>query len=131
MANGNDGSDFIKGLLFGGLFGAVIALLYAPKSGKEMRDEIKQRSLELMDDAESGLEVAQKRAEAILADATKQIDELRKEAEKAVGDLKEEALEKYEKSKKTLAKEKGRVKDALEAGLAAFKEEKQSKNKKS
>ncbi len=131
MSNGNDGSDFIKGVIFGGLVGGVIALLYAPKSGKEMRDEIKQRSLELMDEAESGLEFAQKRAEEILADATQQIDELRKEAEKAAGDIKGDALKKYEKSKKSLDNEKSRVKDALEAGMAAYKEEKQSKKKKS
>ncbi len=131
MSNGNDGSDFIKGVFFGGLIGGVIALLYAPKSGKEMREEIRQRSLELMDETESGLELVQKRAEEILADATKQIDELRKEAEKAAGNLKGEALEKYEKSKKSLDKEKNRVKDALEAGVAAYKEEKQSKRKKS
>jgi len=40
--------DFIKGLLIGGLFGAAIGLLYAPKSGKETREDICRKSEELM-----------------------------------------------------------------------------------
>ncbi|HVO66219.1 MAG TPA: YtxH domain-containing protein [Syntrophales bacterium] len=40
--------DFIKGLLIGGLIGASIGILFAPKSGKEMREEICSKSEELM-----------------------------------------------------------------------------------
>lgn len=35
--------SFLRGLLLGGLVGAVAALLYAPKSGKEMRRDIKRK----------------------------------------------------------------------------------------
>ena len=42
-----NGGDFLKGFLLGGLIGSVIALLYAPKSGKETREEISQKAEEL------------------------------------------------------------------------------------
>ncbi|MBN2365331.1 MAG: YtxH domain-containing protein, partial [Calditrichaeota bacterium] len=46
MANGGSG-DFFKGFFFGGLIGAAFALLYAPQSGKETRDEIGKKADEL------------------------------------------------------------------------------------
>ncbi len=44
MSEGN----FLKGLIVGGLFGAVAALLLAPKSGKETRADICNRTEELI-----------------------------------------------------------------------------------
>ena len=41
-------SDFIGGLIIGGLVGAVIGILYAPKSGKETREEIGRKTDELL-----------------------------------------------------------------------------------
>lgn len=41
-------SDFLKGLIIGGLIGAVAGLLLAPKSGKETRADIYNKSEELM-----------------------------------------------------------------------------------
>ena len=38
------------GFLVGGIAGAVAALLYAPKSGKELRDDIKKKTGELTGD---------------------------------------------------------------------------------
>lgn len=46
----------VKGLLIGFLagsaIGAVLALLYAPKSGKELRADIRQKTDDLLEDAE-------------------------------------------------------------------------------
>ena len=36
-------SSFITGLLAGAAIGGVIALLYAPKSGKETREQVKRK----------------------------------------------------------------------------------------
>lgn len=50
--------SFIMGAIVGGIVGAVTALLFAPKSGKEMREDLneqaavlKERSLKLKDTA--------------------------------------------------------------------------------
>ena len=130
MANG-DGGDFFKGFLFGGIVGAAFSLLYAPKSGKEMREEIRQRSLEMKGEADDKLEVAQKRLEALLEESRKQIDALRKEAEAAAKELKTAAAGKIDEGKAYVASEKGRIKDAIDAGVSAYKEEKTAKSSKS
>jgi gas vesicle protein len=44
--------DLLVGLLFGGLIGAALGILYAPKSGKETRDEIAGKTKELLGKAE-------------------------------------------------------------------------------
>ncbi len=40
MGHRNDNGDFLKAALLGGLVGGVAGLLLAPKSGKELRDDI-------------------------------------------------------------------------------------------
>jgi gas vesicle protein len=46
-------NDFVKGLLIGlvsgAVIGGVIALLYAPKTGKETRQLIRDRAIEVVD----------------------------------------------------------------------------------
>ena len=42
----------LLGFLAGGVIGAVIALLYAPKSGRELRKDIKVKTDEYIEDAE-------------------------------------------------------------------------------
>lgn len=37
----SNGKGFFKGVIVGGILGAVTALLYAPKNGEEMRAELK------------------------------------------------------------------------------------------
>lgn len=50
--------NFVKGLLIGGLVGAIIGILYAPKSGKETRDDLCKKTGELMEKAKEEYEVA-------------------------------------------------------------------------
>ncbi|PMC37011.1 hypothetical protein CJ195_13210 [Bacillus sp. UMB0899] len=44
MAKNSNGKDFIIGSLIGGLVGAATALFLAPKSGREMRDNLGQQA---------------------------------------------------------------------------------------
>ncbi|MFA6404293.1 MAG: YtxH domain-containing protein [Salinivirgaceae bacterium] len=46
-------SKFITGLLAGAAVGGVIALLYAPQSGKETREQIKRKFKDLEDQLDS------------------------------------------------------------------------------
>jgi gas vesicle protein len=39
----NNHGYFLKGLAFGGLLGALAGFLFAPKSGKELRSDIKEK----------------------------------------------------------------------------------------
>jgi gas vesicle protein len=43
MPNNVDGKDFLIGAVVGGLLGAMAALLLAPKSGRELRQDISEQ----------------------------------------------------------------------------------------
>lgn len=128
--NGEGGFEFFRGFLVGGIVGAAVALLYAPKSGKETREDLRKKSLELRGDAEAKLELAQKKAEEFLDETRKKIDELREEAESAAQEIKGKATGLFDEGKASIEKEKRRIKDAIDAGVSAFKEEKELKSKK-
>jgi gas vesicle protein len=49
--NGQTFLGFLIGLIVGGLVGAAVALLYAPQSGEETRATIREKSIELKDQA--------------------------------------------------------------------------------
>lgn len=121
-------SGFFKGFLFGGFVCAIAALLFAPKSGREMREDISRRSRELKDDVELKLEHAVKRAEEILAESRQKLESFRNGAKTEFKNLEESAVSKYRGGKDALRDEKGRIKEAVHAGVAAYKDEKQSKS---
>jgi len=43
MANGQRSKDLLLGVIVGGVIGALTALLAAPKSGRELRNDIKEQ----------------------------------------------------------------------------------------
>ena len=130
MSNNGNGGEFFKGLIFGGIVGAVAALLYAPKTGREMRDEIRHRSLDLRDDVDAKLELAQRRAEKLMQQTEAELADLRKDAEAALKELRDSAEAKVSGGKAAIDKGKDRIKEAIDAGVSAFKEEKAAKGKK-
>jgi gas vesicle protein len=84
--NDSDFGVFLAGFIVGGLVGAATALLMAPKSGVETRTYIKEKSIELKDEALKSTEEARLKAESALADA-------RVKAETAAADAKVKADE--------------------------------------
>lgn len=51
-------SELLAGLIIGGLIGITLGILFAPKSGKESREDIARKADELMDKAKEGYEKA-------------------------------------------------------------------------
>lgn len=101
MADNDDKqkSSFLIGFLAGGVLGAVIALLYAPKPGKELRSDIKTKAGEIAEDAEEYVSAARnkavdiinegkKRSEVLIAEAKKRAESLLGDAEKILVDAK-------------------------------------------
>jgi gas vesicle protein len=87
--NQNAGSTgyFFAGVLVGGLAGAAVSLLMAPQSGKETRNLIQQKGIELRDQATEGVEsigdMAKQvgvKANQITADLRLKAEELQKQA---------------------------------------------------
>ncbi|MHC1736603.1 MAG: YtxH domain-containing protein [Ignavibacteriaceae bacterium] len=133
----NLSKGLLIGFLTGGIVGAAIALLYAPKSGKELRQDIKVKADELRDDAEKYIDSAKdkavdlynegkKKSEKLVADAKVKADELIKDAEKVYSDAKHKATDAINTGKETLASESSRLKHAVKAGVDAYKETKDS-----
>ncbi len=128
MADNNNGTTkgFIFGLLAGSAIGAVLALLYAPKSGKELRAGIKAKTDELMSNAEHILDEtraklpeisseAKKRSEQVISEVKSQANSLLQDADKVLRSVKHRSG--------SIVEEGMRVKDAVKAGMDAFKHE--------
>lgn len=87
--------DWIKGLIVGGLIGVALGVLYAPKSGKETREDICRSTEELLEKAREQYEQAKEKMDSLTS-----------------------------KGRESYADNKQRLKKAIEAGVEAFKEEK-------
>ncbi|MEI7639467.1 MAG: YtxH domain-containing protein [Syntrophus sp. (in: bacteria)] len=116
--------DFLKGLVIGGLAGAVIGILYAPKSGKETREEIGKKAEELLAKAKEEYEQALENSRKTYETAVSRLKKIEEAAREKVGDLESRAGEMVEKGKVSLEDNKSRLKKAIDAGVEAFKEEK-------
>jgi gas vesicle protein len=74
-------SSFIAGLLAGAVIGGVIALLYAPKSGKETHDKLKEKLGDLEKEFETLKGKAARQTDNLRKDMAERLSELRKEIE--------------------------------------------------
>lgn len=131
----NSGKSFIVGLLAGGAIGALIALLVAPKSGKELRADLKLKGEEYLDEAEKYISEARekakelinegkRRSEKIISEARSKSQELIKDAEKIINEAKEKTSEVISHTKEKIETESGRISSAFKAGVDAYKESK-------
>jgi gas vesicle protein len=111
--NGRSGS-FFAGLLVGGLAGAAMALLTAPRSGEETRRQIRTKGVELRDTAEHTMDEAvatvktaaldvSNRAEELRTQSQAALDEAQKQWTEASADIKKVALEAIEEMRTTAA----------------------------
>jgi len=64
MLSETRGASFFAGLVTGGVVGASLALLLAPQSGVATRNQIRDKSYELKDEATQSLTEAGNRAQA-------------------------------------------------------------------
>lgn len=119
----NSTKSFIMGFLTGSFVGAIIALLYAPKAGKELRSDIKQKASNLKVDAEEYLKIAKQKAIEIVNEGKKQsellIIDARKKAEDILGDAEKLVSQVRDKT----VEEGKKIKDAVQAGVDTYKKE--------
>ena len=131
----NFGSGVLIGLLAGGAIGAALALLYAPKTGKELRQDIKSKTDVYLDEADKYIADAKDRAihlindgkkksEKLIKDARTRSEELLKDAEKVLEDAKSKTDELVKTGKAKVDQKSGQIKDAIKAGVDAYKETK-------
>lgn len=91
--------------LIGGTIGGAVALLFAPKPGRELRTDISQKTKELIEDGKNSSEQ--------IWNGTKE----------KVGTLMDGANEVLNKAKHIIVDEAKRVKTAVTAGVKTYSEE--------
>ena len=74
-------SSFISGLLAGAAVGGIIALLYAPQSGKETREKVKQKFNDLEKEIDDLKTKAGQKSSKVKSDIAARLAELQKEIE--------------------------------------------------
>jgi gas vesicle protein len=75
------GHSFLTGLLVGAVIGGILALLYAPQSGKETREQLKKKFMELEKELEAFKLKASDKSEQLRHDIEARLAELKKEFE--------------------------------------------------
>jgi gas vesicle protein len=95
---------FFKGLLIGGTLGALAGILFAPKSGKEMRSDIKKKGNKIVKDGKEIYADASTKAKEIFGEVKHQAKELKKEAEDVGEKIAGEVHEKMGLVKKLMSK---------------------------
>lgn len=83
----SDFGAFMAGFFVGGLIGIGVAMLFAPQSGEETREQIYQRSIELADVANQKVEEARTKAEKAIAEARLKAEEATQELQERVQEL--------------------------------------------
>jgi gas vesicle protein len=119
----NKNGDFIAGLIVGGLIGAVIGILYAPKSGRETREELGRKADEILSKAKEEYEHAVEKSRKAYEATVQRLKALEEKALEKAEEAEEKAEALAERGKETLLEGKGRLKRAIDAGVEAFKEE--------
>ena len=120
--------DLLKGLLIGGLIGVVAGILYAPKSGKETREDIARTTEDLLSRAKDEYEKAVEKSKAAYEAAVKSLKNFELSAKEKVHEVEGKVSEFAQNSAETIHDNKNRLKNAIDAGVEAYREEKTKKS---
>jgi gas vesicle protein len=99
--------NMLIGLLVGGLAGAGAMLLFAPQSGAETRNQIRERSIQLRDQTTASVKNA--------------LEQARVETEEMAAGVREKAGELKQRGQEKLVQQIDRASAALDAGKKAVK----------
>jgi gas vesicle protein len=101
MSNNVDGKDFLMGAVVGGLFGAMAALLLAPKSGRELRQDISNQYETISEKTQQIASTVGEKTATIAKTATTQTSEWVDKAKEVAGTVIDEVKTWSEKRKQT------------------------------
>lgn len=115
--SGDSISTRLTYLLIGGGIGAILALLFAPKSGQELRGDIADATRKGIDRSREAAQQLGDRAGEYYEATRNRAGELYSQAAERVGEVAQTARE-------AAARQSGTVSAAIEAGKKAYQEEK-------
>ena len=116
--NGNSGDKLVYFLVGAGI-GAITALLFAPKSGEELRSDIADATRKGLDYArETGRDISD-RAGDYYQERVEQITDLSARGKEAVSDI-------TDRGRDLLTRQKSQLSAAIEAGKQGYREAKRA-----
>ena len=115
--SGDSISTRLTYLLIGGGIGAILALLFAPKSGQELRGDIADATRKGIDRSREAAQHLSDRAGEYYEATRERAGELYTQAAGKIGDVAQQARE-------AAARQSGTVAAAIDAGKKAYQEEK-------
>jgi gas vesicle protein len=116
-------NDLLKGLFIGGFIGVVLGILYAPKSGKETREDIARTTEDLLSKGKEEYEKAVVRSKSAYEETVKRLKGLEISAKEKVEEIQSKASEVAYKGADAIADSKNRLKKAIDAGVEAYREQ--------
>ncbi len=117
---------FFIGILAGGAVGAIVALLYAPQSGRDFREDISVKKNKLVDDAGRYLKKKKDRSSEIVAEGKKKAERALEGAKKKLDAVKNKSERIIAGGKEKIAHESMLITDAIKAGIEAYRGERNS-----
>jgi len=135
MSGNNNVKGFLIGFLAGGTVGAIVALLITPKSGREFRAGLKQKSEEYFDEADKYftetknkagemIEEGKRKYAMIMNDIKSKPEEILKDAERVYNDAKVKTKEVLHSGKEKIETETERLKSSAKVGMDTYNEAK-------
>ena len=124
----SDSSDKFLYFLVGASIGSVVALLFAPKSGRETRDEITRHAQDsreyLNRKAEKGRNFVEESRRQVSHEVTSMVDRGKEEVDALIDKGKEEVGGLIDKGKDVVQQQKEQFSAAFEAGKEAYLKDK-------
>jgi gas vesicle protein len=115
--------DLLKGLFVGGLIGIALGLLFAPRSGKETRDDIKQKANDLFVKARDEYEKVVEKSKLACEKSVQQLKDMNLSAKEKAMEMENKVGELANQGIEAIQSNKNRFKKAIDAGLEAYREE--------
>ncbi len=84
---------FFRGFLIGGVLGVLAGILFAPKSGKELRSDIVEKGSEVLKDGKEIYVDASTRVKEILEEAKRQAKVLKQDADRHLSEARRKTKE--------------------------------------
>ena len=116
-------SDLLKGLFIGGFIGVALGILFAPKSGKDTREDIIRKTDEFLEQAKEGYENAVEKGKAIGETTVQHLKDLGISAKEKMEEVEGRINEFAQQGSEVVEDNKTRLRKAVDAGLEAYKEE--------
>lgn len=116
-------SDVLKGLFVGGLIGVALGILFAPKSGKETREDITHKANEMLTKAKDEYEKATEKSKLAYETLLKHLKDLNLSAKEKMEVVENKVNQLAHQGAESIQNNKNRFKKAIDAGMEAYKQE--------